>query len=229
MKRNILMLISCVLLFSVLSCDGLFTTTLGGWAERDLDKVLESASAKEIADFLLSPQALSKKDSKKIINALANKSASELLSLSGDQKTVIVNTSIAAILPDASVVGGLVSFGDDTSKDLIDTAISSINTDVNTSALTVLLGDPNLDTVEDDAVLLGTLCLVGSIASKNNVDLTDSATADTVAKSVDAESGLQSSIGATDQESDAIINATQVFEKSDLYKDLNIDISDFIK
>ncbi len=229
--KKIVVLVSVLMLAMLFVSCNMFTSSLGEGLARDLSKSLSDASTGEIVDLLNSGQALSGEDAKGVSNALAEKDPEELKELPLEDKSTIINTAAAGLIPSPDEllnkvdVDAVESMTDEEISTLVKDMIDSIDTDVNTGAIETFFNDTKEDengktTIENlleespDALVMGALALTAAIAKD----------AEDAGKLNDAKA-LQDSLEPTIQAiEDAIVDGTFQGDKKAIVEDLTAEL-----
>lgn len=164
--------ISCVLIVFLLlhvSCRQLYTTSVGESLARDKVSISDKTSLKDLIDLSKDAETTSPESAKEILDVLAGKSPSDILALSTDDKTSILNLATTAAI-DMSTLSNLVQDSTEDGADanaLAEAALDAFDTSVNVEAIEVVLGDfETLATAPVDSLVLATAVVMADIADE---------------------------------------------------------------
>ena len=183
-REKILLLILCLAVLSVTSCE-MFTHSLFKGAARDLSKTMEKVSTEDLISSGADPNVISNPESSKAAVEALGKRPEELENISVDQAENILNLGTAAILPTSTlmdVVGQMLSpengetSGEESSEtsDLITTVLLSTvqnAPEMDTTAIEIVLGKEEvLEKGDITTVTLATVSLAASAMKSENIE-----------------------------------------------------------
>ncbi len=167
--------VSVAALLLVVSCQDLFTSSIGGPFERDSPPISSSASLGTLVTIAQTPDwASDPETAATVLDILANKDEATLLALSVDDQTAILNlaasaaigtTTIANLANEATQPGAVV-------EDLVEAALQSFDGSVNLAAIESLLGNAaTVSAAPAESLAMAAAVLVGDVANDLGADV----------------------------------------------------------
>lgn len=164
--------LSCVLVVFLLlhvSCRQLYTTSVGESFARDKISISDKTSLKDLIDLSKNTETTSPESAKEILDVLAGKSPSDILALSTDDQTSILNLATTAAI-DMSTLSNLAQDSTEEGADtnaLVEAALDAFDTSVNVEAIEVVLSDVDtLATAPVDTLVLATAVVMADVADE---------------------------------------------------------------
>lgn len=144
MKRQIgiLFALMAVTAFST-SCKQLFTTSIGSGFARTGSVISSGASVSDLLDIAESGDATDKQVATEILNVLATK-PTEVAALSTEDKQTVLDLALDATVEMSTVLDAIdtvMTSGTGSAEDVIAAVLDSVNTSVDLTAVTAILGD----------------------------------------------------------------------------------------
>jgi len=154
------------------SCRQLYTTSFGTALARDGLSISGSTSINDLLDIANSSDGASPEAAKELLDVFSGKSEADILALSIDDKTTILNLAGTAAI-DFGTLKDIVSEDDSETSDddLIDNALNSFDTSVDLTAIMYVLGDTEtIDTAPIDTIVFASAVVLADLADSIGTD-----------------------------------------------------------
>lgn len=165
--------LAVIAVFLAVSCDDLYTATLGGPFERDSIDISSSTSLDDLLDIADSNEGADADVAKEVLDALAEKDEEDILALSPEEKADILNLAGTAALD----TDGLTQLAQDASEDgadtdsLVEEALERFDSTVNLEVVETLLADQEtLDEAPVESLVFASTALLAEVTESEGSD-----------------------------------------------------------
>lgn len=156
------------------SCRQLYTTSFGTALARDGLSISGSTSINDLLDIANSSDGASPEAAKELLDVFSGKSEADILALSIDDKTTILNLAGTAAIDFGTLNDTFGGYDPDSSEgddDLIDNALNSFDTSVDLTAIMYVLGDTEtIDTAPIDTIVFASAVVLADLADSIGTD-----------------------------------------------------------
>ena len=156
------------------SCDDIYTTSIGGPFERDSIDISSSTSVDDLIDIANSDSGTDPDVAKEVLDALGGKDEEDIIGLSVGDKTDILNLAGTAAV-DTNVLTQLAqdAVEDDADTDaLVRDALEAFDSTVNLDAVETVLGDQEtLDEAPVESLVFASTALLASVTETEGSDV----------------------------------------------------------
>lgn len=156
------------------SCDDIYTTSIGGPFERDSIDVSSSTSVDDLIDIANSDSGTDPDVAKEVLDALAGKDEEDIVDLSvGDKADILNLAGTAAVDTDVLTQLAQDAVEDDADTDaLVREALEAFDSTVNLDAVETILGDQEtLDEAPVESLVFASTALLASVTETEGSDV----------------------------------------------------------
>jgi len=163
--------ICLITLFAALtvSCSQLYTTSFGTALARDGLSISSSTSIGDLLDIANSSEGASPEAAKELLDVFGGKSDADILALSVDDKTTILNLASTAAI-DFGTINDTFSGYDSATSDtdaLVEAALGAFDSSVDLGAIMVVLGDSaTIASAPIDSIVFASAVVLADVASE---------------------------------------------------------------
>jgi len=171
MNRRVLPMCALIVsLIMVVSCKQLFTTSLGSSLARDSISISSRASISDLLDLANSSTGSDREGAKAILEALGNKSQTDISNLSVADQTTILNLATTAAV-DMGSFSTLISDASQPGANIDQLIANAFDSSADLTAIETILGNANtVLTAPVDSILLATTVVLATVASEIGSD-----------------------------------------------------------
>jgi len=145
----------------------MYTTSFGSALARDGLTISGSTPMGDLLDIANSPEGASPEAAKELLDVFSGKSQADIIALSVDDKTTILNLAGTAAIDFGTLNDSFSGYDSETSDGdaLIENALNSFDTSVDLTAIMYVLGDEEtLDTAPIDTIVFASAVVLADLA-----------------------------------------------------------------
>lgn len=154
--------LACILLAT--SCRDLYTSSLAKPLARDSIEISDSTSVSTLMDLVNSSYSDTPSGTKALLDALAEKPASDITSLPIEDKTAVLDMATTAALDLGSLMDTITDLEGKDGNDIVTELLDSFDTSVNLGVVETLLADPEvLQEAEVDTLVFAAAVVIADL------------------------------------------------------------------